>query len=628
MADRTYTIELNTTQVPVSAEQAAQSIQALETELGELEAAFARGGVHLGNFNQQHAQLSTQLNAAKGAASGFGGSVQQAYGVTQQASSATARYASELQKSGQAAGRSGAAGGILLLSQVVDDAQYGFRAIVNQIPQVGIAVGTAFGASVESSAAFGGALGLLGVAINLNLKQLDEWGTLLEGARDTAPIKAVEESFWGVVNAVNGYIEAASTAVGIPLSFSVAGIRAREADKATEAGRQKESATAQKAIEGVVSPEQQGRAKAFKEAVEGEEGGGKSLRERLIRDQIRKSGRADKDLDKEFRLPGGTTTTKRKQITEGIDLTLAAGLRGEQPAIEDIAGRLPGGAAGPFAQRFDAATPAGKAAVKEEEERIKRESKEAEAANAAYQKRIDDQAKTLAAGRIGTRILSGETPIVADIQAELEKSGVDVGPQEALDVTDRLSEMVEGGVADRALEKGITQEDAAAALLKERTDKEDKASKEAFDAELKSAKQKDPLLDARLKNAITMGFASGGQIGAEVAGSQVLQKAGVGGGLDYIKGLAGEEQRSVFEQMTKGGEKPRAVQTFADTASYLNAIQEGVGGERDTPQKQLQEQQRTNALLQQIMQRGGSLPGAVFGFIAALMSVAVWGTHC
>lgn len=64
--------------------------------------------------------------------------------------------------------------GLLVLSQAVDDIQYGFRAIVNNIPQMGMALGSVLGKSTEWSMKFGGALGIAAVAVNLLITHWDD----------------------------------------------------------------------------------------------------------------------------------------------------------------------------------------------------------------------------------------------------------------------------------------------------------------------------------------------------------------------------------------------------------------------------------------------------------------------
>jgi len=67
--------------------------------------------------------------------------------------------------------------GLLMVSQFVDDMQYGFKALTNQIPQVGMALGSALGMGTDAAMKLGGALGIAGVAVNL---LINHWDDLME----------------------------------------------------------------------------------------------------------------------------------------------------------------------------------------------------------------------------------------------------------------------------------------------------------------------------------------------------------------------------------------------------------------------------------------------------------------
>lgn len=80
--------------------------------------------------------------------------------------------------SGGGGGMNGAMG-LLVLSQTIDDMQYGFRAIVNNIPQMGMALGSAMGMGVESSMKLAGTLGIAAVAVNLLITHWDDLMNLM-----------------------------------------------------------------------------------------------------------------------------------------------------------------------------------------------------------------------------------------------------------------------------------------------------------------------------------------------------------------------------------------------------------------------------------------------------------------
>lgn len=74
---------------------------------------------------------------------------------------------------------SSAAMGLLYLGQAVDDLQYGFRAIVNNIPQLTMALGAGAGVA--------GAMGILGVAIQQVISHWDELTAAISGGESALP---------------------------------------------------------------------------------------------------------------------------------------------------------------------------------------------------------------------------------------------------------------------------------------------------------------------------------------------------------------------------------------------------------------------------------------------------------
>jgi hypothetical protein len=107
-------------------------------------------------------------------------------------------------------GRNGAGGmsgamGLMVFSQTLDDIRYGFSAIVNQMPQIGMAIAGALGKGYDVGLKLGSILGVVGVAVNYAINHWSEWmekiglatpkieevGRGIEGLE--AKIKALEE---------------------------------------------------------------------------------------------------------------------------------------------------------------------------------------------------------------------------------------------------------------------------------------------------------------------------------------------------------------------------------------------------------------------------------------------------
>lgn len=95
------------------------------------------------------------------------------FGVIEAKADKAAKAAGKVGQEAQRGGMSGAMG-LMMMSQVIDDMQYGFRAVVNQIPQVGMAAASVFGASAESAMKFGAVMGIVAVAVNVLINHWDD----------------------------------------------------------------------------------------------------------------------------------------------------------------------------------------------------------------------------------------------------------------------------------------------------------------------------------------------------------------------------------------------------------------------------------------------------------------------
>jgi hypothetical protein len=107
-----------------------------------------------------------------------------------------------------------AAMGMLVLGQAIDDAQYGFRSIVNNIPQLGMVVGTAMGASAAASMQFAGAIGIVAVGLNQLITHFDAMNTAMQAAWSGSTVAQLEtirvkaEAAGAALAKVPGYTQA------------------------------------------------------------------------------------------------------------------------------------------------------------------------------------------------------------------------------------------------------------------------------------------------------------------------------------------------------------------------------------------------------------------------------------
>lgn len=121
---------------------------------------------------QLHATMDRVNQAAlnqAAALAAMGGAANRAAAAQQNLGAAAGRAGKSIQQSSM----SGAMG-LMVLSQTIDDTQYGFRAIVNNIPQMGMALGSMFGMSSEAAMKFGAVAGIVAVAINVLITHWDD----------------------------------------------------------------------------------------------------------------------------------------------------------------------------------------------------------------------------------------------------------------------------------------------------------------------------------------------------------------------------------------------------------------------------------------------------------------------
>lgn len=479
MPDEVWVVQLDTKQVEAAAPQAAGAVEQLEGSLDRLDPAADRARDAMGRFasvtgkqvqvfreaaggvyelsdafvelsdryevlpskgnayraalvqQQAAAELAAEAARQQAAAQASLQSLMEGQSpAVQQASQKTQQYARNLQDLGRSAGSGGAGRGILLLSQTIDDAQYGFRSIVNNIPILGIEAARAFGASNEAAAGFGGALGLLAVAINVNMQHAEDWRDLMRGV-------GAEDYFKPIVDGWNSVTFATERA-------------AVAAQRAADAQRVKSGEAAEKSIEAIKSPEQEAAAKAFQAAVKAT-GGGKSLLDQLIAaDRGANPNRSKEDQEKAER---------------NIALLAEDARGGSETAADEIAKRL-GGENKTFGHALKSAREAPElaAAAKEEQARIDRESAEAAAANEAIDKAAEDDAKQA----------EKDQADLAKLKEGVDEARKDAERQEAHDAG---ADIIATGAA-----RGGANEDQIAQLLIQQGVPEDLARQMAQDA--------------------------------------------------------------------------------------------------------------------------------------------------
>ena len=106
----------------------------------------------------------------------------------------SAKGVEQAEKKIKSFGSSGAMS-LMMVSQAIDDVQYGFKAIVNNIPMLGMSLGKAFGASSEGAMKFGAIAGIAAVAINTII---NHWDQLFDRfGYGTETMRTIWQQFWG-----------------------------------------------------------------------------------------------------------------------------------------------------------------------------------------------------------------------------------------------------------------------------------------------------------------------------------------------------------------------------------------------------------------------------------------------
>jgi len=211
----------------------------------------------------------------------------------------------------------GGAQNLLQMSYVLDNIQYGFRAIVNNIPQLGQGLGQALGLSTEKAVMFAGALGIVAVAAN---QVFMHWDQIEKAFGNTAPVEAAKGVMLAFQDALKG-TSAASGGLTAALAGGIGpvGEYIKKWNEATEAVKEheriiKQIAEATKTLEGIGGTTKTKEGNQLREAIE-RAGGGEAVVKAMTDEAARKGGITDKD--------------QRNALADQIRLTLQRGLEGE-----------------------------------------------------------------------------------------------------------------------------------------------------------------------------------------------------------------------------------------------------------------------------------------------------------
>jgi hypothetical protein len=178
-----YTITVNT----------AQFQQGLQQAQGQAQASSQVIVASLGNLQIIPRQLSAINQSIMATTGAVYASAQQTTAAIQAMTAQLATFQRTASATTFGRGYGGLGMQMMIVAQLADDVQYGFKAIVNQIPMAGMALGQALGMGAQEAMVFGAQLGVAAVVVN---QLIDHWGQLtniLQSAWSGAPYDQLEK---------------------------------------------------------------------------------------------------------------------------------------------------------------------------------------------------------------------------------------------------------------------------------------------------------------------------------------------------------------------------------------------------------------------------------------------------
>lgn len=424
------------------------------------------------------------------------------------------RAAVAQQNLGAAAGRAGrsiqqstmsGAMGLMALSQTIDDAQYGFRAIVNQVPQLGMGLASMFGASSEEAMKFGAVAGIVAVAINVLINHWDDLLDVMGLGRILTEAEAMDK----LAKATRRTADEQERLNRFKREQKVI----EEMGSKQSSGQEKTEAE----VKALLADFGEGNTTGFDRIVGGlaasraVQGTGEKMtpEERAAVGDAKKGaepGRIDRFVDPIFgalnRWSGGIVGDMRSRATKQKEINQRLEDENINRAKGDVAGAVldplkrkeliaemrknPGAFPMGAANKLEALSPvknAAEIAAEKQDPDVARtnEFNEAIAAKAREARAAEDSRLAGAmAGSVGQKYLQSPTMSDETIRAEVKKSMEKAG-MSAKEIGDamvgtarKLRENLDKAVKDRALDRGIEEGVARQQLLKEARERDDK----------------------------------------------------------------------------------------------------------------------------------------------------------
>lgn len=280
----------------------------------------------------------------------------------------------------RAAGARGSGGmGLLFLGQAVDDMQYGFRAVVNQIPQLVMAVG--------GSAGLAGAAVIAGVGINMMIQRLDLMKDALREIPSLSSVLGGSGGMSGLLGDLESVTKLLETAKDRTIALVATGgdvfggsgelitgatknREMYERQKATEAKRARDVEQAHKTVEAIEHADDKKGGETIRKAIEKTVGGGTHVSEAFFQKELTKHPELKGDSSK--------AVEGRQKLRDNIDLAITNAMKGQSGAIKEFDRMAEGTTvATPLAKaRVEAWKEANAAKVQAEQEHARRAEQE------------------------------------------------------------------------------------------------------------------------------------------------------------------------------------------------------------------------------------------------------------
>jgi PIN domain nuclease of toxin-antitoxin system len=462
---------------------AGQKMEDVRAKLAALDAAMKSGTVGPQAYAKALADLQAEEQAVIAAAGDLQAALGRAASSTINVGAANARLSTGMAQTSRESRQMAA--GLTQIAYFTDDMAYGFRALVNQMPMVGQAMGQAFGLGTAESQKLGAALGIGAAAVRT---WQDNWESFRDVMADTGwldtldgKIKQLKESLTDPEVVNSSWFKALQGFAG-PLGGLLPGLGVKDDVEKAKAERKADEADRKAAVAAIgqmKTPEAEATGRAIREQALSLPGGPQGLLDQLAAQNT----------------PANATKQQRETTRGQVARMLRDAMAGDVNAQQGLFAT-----AGPdFTEAVQARSPQAKAAAKQaakaqeqqqkdEDDFIAQDQRESQRRYEATLRRrklsevqsersqqadVNERARQLAGGELGLRSLSQTEVTEADVRQRLGQAGLTPQQVEAQagPVFAGFTKMMQDQIQGRAIQEGVGLDRARAELLAERIDK-------------------------------------------------------------------------------------------------------------------------------------------------------------